>query len=200
MNNTNALIILDWDDTLFPTSWVIRNNINLNDMDDKNKYIVFFSELDNILYKLLQSFTKYGTVVIVTNAMVKWVGISSTILPNTKRLIDKNIRIISAREEYQKEYPGDMFAWKRSTFRDIVTDYYGGQDIQNIISAGDADYEFQALVDLWNTKNNKRILKSIKLMRSPTYESLIDQLNVLYKSVTRICTNGSHMDLRFNSL
>ena len=26
-----TLVIFDWDDTLFPTSWTVKNNINLSD-------------------------------------------------------------------------------------------------------------------------------------------------------------------------
>ena len=29
INNKSTLIILDWDDTLFPTSWVNKNNIEI---------------------------------------------------------------------------------------------------------------------------------------------------------------------------
>ena len=140
--------MLDWDDTLFPTSWTLKNNIDLNNNAKKNKYIVFYSKLDLLLYKLLTSFMKCGKVVIVTNAMVKWVGISSTILPNTKRLLqESDIDIVSAREAYQKKHPGDMFLWKRNVFENVVTDYFDEKSlIENIISVGDAEYEFKALI------------------------------------------------------
>jgi hypothetical protein len=193
-----SLIILDWDDTLFPTSWVIKNKINLSNEDHKNKNIVFFSQLDNLLYKLLLSFMEYGTVVIVTNAMVKWVNISSDILPNTKRLIRNNIRVISAREKHQKSMPGDMFGWKRVIFKDLVLKYFNKNSNQNIISVGDADYEFKALIELWNKKNKKRVLKTVRFLRSPNFDSLIDQLEVLSNSVQTICRKNSHMDLKFN--
>jgi len=198
MSKSNALIILDWDDTLFPTTWVIKNKINLNDEKDKNKYIVFFSQLDNILYELLVSFMQHGTVVVVTNAMVKWVNISSDILPNTKRLIQKNIQIISAREQHQKDMPGDMFGWKRNIFKKLVLNYYDKSRSQNIISVGDADYEFKALISLWNKKRKTRVLKTVRFMRSPTFDSLVDQLEVLSNSVDQICKSSKHMDLKFN--
>ena len=33
-----TLIILDWDDTLFPTSWVLENKIDLTDPAIRAKY------------------------------------------------------------------------------------------------------------------------------------------------------------------
>mgnify|MGYP003704592463 CR=1 FL=1 len=58
INKNNTLFILDWDDTLFPTSWFIHNNINLHNSYMRNLYISYFIELDNVLYKLLKKLIK----------------------------------------------------------------------------------------------------------------------------------------------
>ncbi len=199
MIKSNALIILDWDDTLFPTTWILENRIDLADEKTIKNYIISFSELDLILYKLLTNFMNCGTVVIVTNAMVKWVILSSSVLPNARNLIKNKIPIISAREAYQKNLPDDTFAWKRLIFKNLVKSHYRKQKIQNIISVGDADYEFKALVNLWDKQRKRRILKTVKLMQSPSYESLVDQLEVLNKSVDGICSSNKHMDLKFDT-
>ena len=192
MNNT--LIILDWDDTLFPTSWTIKQNINVNNADPS-----IFSDLDKLLYKLLKQLIKCGKVIIVTNAMTKWVYLSSKVLPKTKKIIKNNIEIISAREKYQSKYPNDIFTWKKQVFKTIVMHYYNNQKTQNIVSVCDADYEFKALINLWNSKYEKyRILKTVRFMSSPTYEQLLDQLNVLLNSVNNICHHDKHLDLVFN--
>ena len=95
-----SLIIFDWDDTLFPTSWVISSKINTN------SYVM--TDLDNIVYTILKHCLRYGTVLIVTNAMPEWVHMSSNSLPKTKKLIGKYIQIISARNLYQKKFPEDQ--------------------------------------------------------------------------------------------
>ena len=194
----SALIILDWDDTLFPTSWVVRNGIDLTDKDTKNRYIVYFSQLDNILYKLISLCMECGTTYIVTNAKVKWVMISADILPNTKKLLMNNVKILSAREKHEKDHPNDMFAWKRMIFKNIVTTVYPNNGNQNIISVGDADYEYRALIDLWNKKKPNRMLKTVRFISSPTFESIIDQLDILSTSIRTICLTKKHMDLKFN--
>ena len=204
-----TLILLDWDDTLFPTSWVVKKNIDLTNPDVQNKYIVFFAKLDLLLHKLLSNLINYGKVVIVTNAINKWVYISSSIIPNTHRLIKNKISVISARDIHQYDHPGDGYMWKKLIFKQLVTDYYSDYhkdyptDYQNIISIGDADYEFKALINLYikpKTTKGKRHLKSIRFMSKPSYDTLIDQLEVLNNSINKIIDTNNHMDLVFNNL
>ena len=50
----------------------------------------------------------------------------------------------------------------------------------NIISIGDAEYEHQALISLSRTQLDKiKYLKSFRLIRDPTYEQLIEQIDLL---------------------
>ena len=51
ISNNSTLIILDWDDTLFPTSWVNKNNIEIIDYlekinmsGDEDNYVKFLKE------------------------------------------------------------------------------------------------------------------------------------------------------------
>lgn len=197
-----TLILLDWDDTLFPTSWIMRNNIDLTDEESVHKYIKFFSKLDILLYNLLSNLKKYGSVVIVTNAMLKWIKITSNVLPNTQKLFMNSIKILSARDIYQDQYPNNMQMWKKIVFKNLVKKYYTDSCLQNIISIGDAEYEFNALVDLYDVNSviNKKILKTIRLLKDPNYDFLLDQLKVLNKSIKKICEDKKHLDLIFNPI
>lgn len=199
MNKYKTLIILDWDDTLFPTSWIVKNNINLSDKNTQHQYIVFFSQLDTLLYNILLKLLKYGKVFIVTNAVVKWVVISSTILPNTQKLINNNIVILSAREAFQPKYRDQIHLWKKLMFKELIETNFDGYPFQNIISVGDADYEFNATTDLYNEHSvvKKRLLKTIRFKKDPSFEALIDQLEVLEKNIHNIVTSVKHYDLKF---
>jgi len=194
MSKYKTLIILDWDDTLFPTSWLLKNNINL-----ANNNITFFSKLDDLLVKLFKKIVKYGQVAIVTNASTKWVQTSSNILPNTQKIMNHKILLISAREGYQEVYPDQMDLWKKLIFKDLVDKHFSGHILQNIISIGDADYEFYALTDLFdnNSVTNKRVLKTVRLMKDPSFENLLDQIAVLSESVEKLLFANKHMDLLF---
>lgn len=199
MNQYKTLIILDWDDTLFPTSWIVKNNINLTNKDVQNKYIVYFSRLDTLLYELFMKMLKCGQVIIVTNAALKWLIESSNIIPNTQKILKNNVLILSARDTYQKDFPDQMHLWKKMMFSDITTKYFKGYIYQNIISVGDAEYEFNATIDLYNEHSvvKNKLLKTVKLMKNPTFESLIDQLEVLTEKINNIVTTQRHMDLQF---
>lgn len=190
-----TLTILDWDDTLFPTSWVLKKNIDLTKDEEQNKYLIFFAKLDLLLYKILTEFIKHGKVVIVTHAMTKWVLTSSNILPNTQTLILKQVKIISARELFQKKHPEKLAIWKSVIFHNLVKQ----NKVQHIVSVGDADYEFKALINLHDGQN-ERLLKSVRFLSSPSYDSLIDQLEVLHKNIQSILNHNNHMDLKFEDL
>ena len=40
------IFIIDWDDTLFPTTWVNTNKINMSDVNSVKDYKLYFLELD----------------------------------------------------------------------------------------------------------------------------------------------------------
>lgn len=196
--NTDTIIFLDWDDTLFPTSWVMNSKINLNDEKIKNNDI--FNKLDAHITGLIEAYKKYGKVIIVTNAMKNWIRESTSILPKTYKIIS-SINVISARELYQTK-SNNVFDWKKNAFKKIIVSELGNKSkkIMNIISIGDADYEYKALVDLygWNMQNIK-ILKAIKLINNPSYYTIIDQINVLKKAAHDICNTNKHLDWNFKS-
>lgn len=186
MTKSKSLVIIDWDDTLFPTSWTTKNLINLNDIEVRTKYLDFFSELDDIIYKLLQKISEFSKIIIITNAYPVWIKLSSMVLPKTKYLLTK-IKVVSAKKNYGSVY-SDSFEWKKHSFMDEVNDN------TNIISIGDAMYEYKALINL---DNNKRILKSVKFADKPTYEILKDQLETLDIAIKKIILIPNNLDLVF---
>ena len=69
-----SLIILDWDNTLFPTTFVNTNKINLTTNSSKTKLLSVFAELDNLLYKLFQKILNLADLMIITNASLSWIN------------------------------------------------------------------------------------------------------------------------------
>lgn len=195
-NKYKTVIILDWDDTLFPTSWLLQNNINMNDDDIRKKYFKNFSKLDDLISKLLIKCVHNGKVIIVTNALPLWIKVSSSVLPETLKIL-KYIKIISARHQYQQQ-SDNMMDWKSMAFKDEITHELTTKKIHNIISIGDADYEYKALIDLYNwNRKNKKILKSIKLISRPSLDQIYDELTVLDTTINQIAKHKGHLDLNF---
>lgn len=94
---------------------------------------------------------KYGDTFIITNAARGWVEYSSQLLmPQTYSLLDsKNIKIISARSDFEKKFPGETKRWKREAFVEISKKYIYSVDsynqiMTNIVCLGDSNIEMEA--------------------------------------------------------
>ena len=179
ITNSNTLIILDWDDTLFPTSWASKYNINISNSKTRILYEDFFKDLDNILFTFLTNLIKQGTIYIITNATSEWVKISSIILVKTYNFINNNkIQIISARTLYEKKHAPSE--WKKHAFKDVILKEFKNANIMNVISVGDSEYEHNALIEMSKIYTDKiKFLKSFKLMLNPNYNTIVDELSVL---------------------
>ena len=58
-NNKNKIyltniFIVDWDDTLYPTSWVNKNSIDISKSHIIQEYKIYFLELDKTISVLLE--------------------------------------------------------------------------------------------------------------------------------------------------
>jgi hypothetical protein len=207
------IFIIDWDDTLFPTTWVNANGISLSDANSVSNYKLYFLELDKTLSKFLDSFNKIGDIYIVTNANIKWIKSCLGVLNSTRNAIIKNkIRIVSARDSYS-QVNNSPTEWKILTFQDILEDIVKKITLNlkpntclNILSLGDANYEYIALINLdAYFKNNlpkicsnvNYLLKSIKFVEKPEFNYIIDQLNVVEKNQTSIINKLGYIDLKF---
>lgn len=211
------LFIIDWDDTLFPTTWVNKNNIDFNNSDSHNEYKLYFLELDKTISHLLESLNEIGDIFIVTNANINWIKSCLVKLNLTRKtIINNNIRIVSARDSYSRNNSSPT-EWKILTFQDIIEDIINKinknikpNTIINIISIGDAMYEYIALINLDNfiktyiddknfkdNKNFNYLLKNIKFIEKPEFDCIIDQMQVLHKNSHDIVNKLEFIDLKF---
>ena len=192
LSKARTLILIDWDDTLFPSSWNMYNKINLNSESDKIKYLGDFQKLDFQLAQTLNRISRYGKIIIITNALLDWIKLTLTVLPKTSQMLE-NIEIISARERQQNTNP--IIMWKTKTFIDVIKN---NSNVNNIISLGDADYEYKALINLFNDITiPHKYLKYIKFIKSNNFETAIEQIIFIRKEIKEICKKKRHIDLTF---
>jgi hypothetical protein len=209
------IFIIDWDDTLFPTNWVTKNNIDITNLESYNKYKLFFIELDNILSNVINSLNKLGNIFIVSNASLSWIKNCLTILPYTNKLINAfNINLLSARDNYflkKCSLPNQdtdlIIEWKIECFQDVlinvlddIIDKFNEKNYLNIISIGDANYEYVALLNLNNFFQINKLdinylLKNIKFIEKPEFNILIEQLIILRKNIQMIVDKLHFVDL-----
>lgn len=193
----NTMIIIDWDDTLYPSSWLMNKSIDITNPTSRYKYIENFENLDTHLSKMLLFLLRFGDILIITNAMPTWIELSSSVLPKTRKVL-KNIDIISARERYQNG--NKMSEWKKQTFLDEMIARNTYKKYNNILSLGDAEFEYNALINLFD-KNfiPNKYLKAIKFIKSPDYDTVVEQIKIVHDNIQKICNAKRHLDLTFSN-
>ena len=109
------------------------------------------------------------------------------------------IYIISSRELYQKEYPGNPVTWKIKTFNDLKNIFnFEKPFIINIFCIGDDNNEIIAAKTLAET-TNKCIVKTIKFRERPKFN--FSHLNSQEESTTsQIFHNSINQFSRINSI
>jgi hypothetical protein len=204
----SSIVFIDWDDTLFPTTWVNKNQINIKNI--KNYKI--FIKLDEYIFMLLSKIKKKCNIIIITNALKKWIENCISLLPQTKGLIcthnfnsnnncKNKINVISARENYQHIY-GSPIDWKIHTFKKIISKYEKIKKIKKIISIGDSIAEYIALVKLYKP-DKKCTFKTIKFIdpsiyiHEKSYKFIFDQIKVIFNNFENIESDNANKDLLF---
>ena len=196
----NKLFIFDWDDTLFPTSWLTQNDsivllngiinnqissnnlinthINLNYTTTSLNTILYY--IDNTIFDLFNLIKKRlnGNIIIISNAKKIWLFNCLNFLPKTRNLYYNNVfYIISAQDRYGDKYDGGIM-WKTLTYHDIIT-YINQHDI--VYNIGDDVYEFEAFKNLClNPSFNKNInYFHYKLQKNPDFTLLMNEIKTL---------------------
>ena len=190
----NCIIIFDWDDTLLPTSFLTKGGcfyeeIQLSPSDEKK-----IKELENLVLELLNETIEKGTVYIITNAGLEWVNFSSKrFYPKLIPILEK-IKIISARGEYEKYYPGNSRQWKIEAFLKLQNTVNLGL-ITNIICLGDSLFEMEA-GRILASKFTEAFIKTIKFRETPKLDELIKQLKLVVKQFNSIYSSIKNLTIR----
>lgn len=209
--NLKTIMYIDFDDTLFCTYWLNQNMISLSSEESINEYKLYFIELDKTITDFLTSTLAQAEIYIVTNASLKWIKACLNVLTKTRKVImENNIRIVSARDNYSQTLSSPT-EWKINTFRDIISKVVNNlpndsecNTILNIISIGDANYEYVALLNLDNYFKSKNtsvnyLLKNIKFIERPHFDLVIDQIQVVKRNMNSIINKVGYIDLRFTA-
>ena len=190
----NSLIIFDWDDTLLPTTFLTSNGGPLEDIKLSDSDFQRMKEIENHVYLILKESIEKGDVYIITNAGENWVQFSSSIFyPNISELL-KKIKIISARMEYEKAFPGNSRQWKIEAFLNLLKDV-NNKLVTNIICIGDSLFEIEA-GRILASKFSEAFIKTIKFRDAPKLDELLKQLKLVAKQFGSIYSSIKNMTIR----
>jgi hypothetical protein len=185
----NSIIIFDWDDTLFCTSYLenkynisVNENIKINENEKLN-----LLKLEEKVFKILHLAINSGDTYIVTNSSEGWVNyVTNIFYPLVyKFLINSNkIKIISARKLYENEYPNNQSIWKLATFINI-SKLYNKNILTNIMCFGDSNLEIEAINRI-SPLFKESYIKAIMFMQNPNILQLNKQLKLCLNEFTKI--------------
>ena len=190
----NCIIIFDWDDTLLPTTFLTKGGSFYEDTEltpsDQKK----ISELENLVLELLTETLEKGSVYIITNAGLEWVNYSSKrFYPKIIPILDK-IKIVSARGEYEKAYPGNSRQWKIEAFL-MLQNSVDVKLVTNIICLGDSLFEMEA-GRILASRFTEAFIKTIKFREAPKLDELIKQLKLVCKQFSSIYSSIKNLTIR----
>jgi hypothetical protein len=196
-----TLSLIDWDDTLFPTSWLLKEGLFTDGKLPSCQQAAQLQQLAEGVKITLETAVALGKVVIVTNAEQGWIERSCTrFMPSLVNLL-KTIDIVSAQSSF-KQLTQEPSEWKRLAFQHELGLFHeestlAGQQC-NLVSMGDSEHELAALLSV--TKGVANCYgKSVKLMESPRIEQLIEQHEVLSSSLSDVVEHDGDLDIMVGS-
>jgi hypothetical protein len=177
----NTLCILDFDDTLFPTTnykFILDSNNTNNQIKlELSKHVY----IDSCILFIENACKWCEFVYIVTNASMSWIEMCLKVIPEINEIIiKKNIMILSSRDTYIS-VTTDPSLWKYMSFNSILVSI---PDITNLISIGDGLDEW--IASKWSSSDNNVTYKRIMMLGSPTVYDLKTQFDDLNKKISEI--------------
>jgi len=164
---SDTLIIYDWDDTLLCSSAINSAQWSLRQLQ----------VLEESVEALLEVSMRLGETLIVTNGNSNWVQEScQRYLPGLLPTL-AHIRSVSARANYEHQHPGDPFAWKRRTFKELLGKWQSNHwnPGVNLLVIGDSTYEIEAAQVASRTLSPSSLVKTVKLKEAPSVTELLGQ-------------------------
>lgn len=117
------VVIVDYDDTILPSTFVDRWKIEKY-TDLPKHFQNMLEELSRCTERFLEEASKYGEVIIITNSDEGWVEFSAQRYCPALLPVLSKYPIVSARTRYEKFYPCQPLCWKAAAFAHEVNEIY----------------------------------------------------------------------------
>jgi len=201
LTSAEVVILVDWDDTILPTTWLQLQGLlgvdgSINTLNMSSQQQMLLHDLESKVMQVLWTAMGHGRVVVVTNAAEGWAQAScSAFLPDLCHVLDQ-LDVISARSMYECKGETSPSSWKQLAFADVLDaafdDLHSVQ--QHVISIGDSMYEHAALTAM-QEKSSSHYAKSLKLMERPSIEVLIEEHRLMSDALEFLAYHEGHLDL-----
>lgn len=193
-----TLTIFDYDDTFLPSTYLASLGLRVDDAAALPRELAEeLAGLEAQVVKILKTSLRFGGVKIVTNAEEGWIELSgSRFMPVlTKFLADTPaIKLVSARTQFEVDYPDNPSSWKIAAFTSEVDHCYPGKGDLNVLVLGDSLSERDAAHAL-SSRMPSSCVKSVKLVERPTISQLLRQITLLQNTFGDLVNHCSSFDV-----
>ena len=181
----NNIIILDWDDTLFSTSYFLLKNKKLTIEEQQ-----LFFKLGECVSKFINLSKSFGKIFIITNSTKKWLYKTAyNYLKINENLLDE-VNVISARENFNEEIvPKHM--WKSLIFKQLYKYFELSDSIVCISDSINDINEGKKLKTIF--KNNN--ISTIKFINKPSPIQNIKEINLIIENLNKNINSNYNMIL-----
>jgi hypothetical protein len=184
-----TVIIFDWDDTLLCTSWLSK----WGDRFMTHEIQAHLRGIASAAKRLIETAQRMGQTLIITNAMSGWVEHSAAKWVPELLPVLRNVRVISARSNWEPAYPGDVSRWKEQAFL-AVQQQLRTEIIANLISVGDSHWEMDAVHSM-GKGFEQALVKTVKLRQDPYPDELRKELELIGQKFDKIVENARDLKI-----
>mmetsp|Transcript_11929 Transcript_11929/g.31535 ORF Transcript_11929/g.31535 Transcript_11929/m.31535 type:complete len:292 (-) Transcript_11929:407-1282(-) len=198
----DTIFIFDWDDTVLPSTWFVRQGLRLDSASVPTpEQVAELRAMARTAVRTLRVAKRHGHVILITNAERGWIELSCRkFMPWLWPCIE-GLKILSARAAYEKAgLVTSPFVWKILAFRSEVGDLCQavaerapGRRI-HVVSFGDSAHERRALLQATDDLSNC-CRKSFKFMEQPDVAQLRRQHDLIYSCFRHIAKHDGNLDL-----
>ncbi len=189
--------ILDWDDTICPSTHLASLGLRVDDPGClPGPLRAQLSQLEAAVINIVREALRFGEVVVITNAEAGWVELSGRrFLPEVVDFFRANdIKIVSARTTFESDFPDAPSSWKVAAFSQEVTHMFPDEDELNVLVLGDSMSERDAAHALGSRMPNTKV-KTVKFVERPSIDQLMRQVQLVAQSLPDLASYSSSFDV-----
>ena len=196
LNKTaEAILIFDYDDTLFPTSFLAYHGYRLDGSNASPEIQVKLDEFSKVVQQTLQCAEMHGRVVIVTNAETGWIELTSKKYMPSLCSVLSGYPLVSARSKYEPLGVASPCQWKVHAFGELLrNECLRGNTAFNLVSFGDSSHERDA-AHLVCEAFEQIHCKSVKFMERPDLDQLSRQHTLITSCLDQVMGHNGTLDL-----
>ena len=190
-----SILIFDYDDTLFPTTFLAQHGYRLDGSNPPPEFQKLLDAFSIVVQKTLDSAMLHGRVVIVTNAETGWIELTARkFMPQLFETLAK-YPLISARSNYEPLGVTNPCQWKVHAFQNIIREHLSGQNVSNsVLSFGDSSHERDAVHHVCSRLEHIHC-KSVKFIERPDIDQLSRQHFLIAGCLEQVVNHPGTLDL-----